>query len=263
MKPNKIIVAADDNYLNYFYIIADFYNKYLDIDVVLIYFGEKDVICNNRNKVLKYNFKIKKYYIPWAIFYGATLFPDDVVMTSGIDQIPLSNMFFEKIKNYSSEKMIIGLSDCYAGYAKNTLGYFNTKTNILYPSSHIVGKGKNFKKIFKIEEDLSKEFSNLFSSKDNFYFNNYRFKEEIFWGLDECYMSYLISIYDDKDIFVYLKNSRKWFLENRIETNQDILSFSNKNKYSEITLKPYSLFFTPQVQKILKLKGQEMLNENQ
>jgi len=260
MKVNKVIFACDVDYLNYYYHVQEFYNKYLNIDVVLLLFSNKNIKIqhDSRNTVIYFNRNIKKYLIPWSLFYGATLFPDDIVMTSGIDQIPLSSIFFEMINHVKDENLIIGLSDCYKGYKKDTLGYYNTLTNILYPSSHIVGKGKTFKKIFEIQENIDKEFLKLESFKDKFYFNNNRFKEEVYWGIDECYLSYMISIFKDREKIHYINNSREWFLKNRIQNLCDL----NKKNPVEVSLKPSSLLNIPAIKNLIKLHGEKIKNDS-
>ena len=81
-------------------------------------------------------------------------------MTSGIDQIPLSNMFFDEIKDVPKEMYILGIYDAY--FSQNNLKN-NLKT---YPTSHHAGLGKNYKKIFSIENNWHDETNKIIKIKD-------------------------------------------------------------------------------------------------
>ena len=260
MKVKKVIFACDLDYLNYFTHVKEFYNTYLNIDVILLLFSANNnkIMSDDRNTVIHFKKNVKKYLIPWSLFYGASLFPEDTIMTSGIDQIPLSNIFFNKLKSINEDKLVVGISDCYNGYKKDTLGYYNTLTNVLYPSSHIVGKGKIFKEIFNIQSNIEKEFLKIDNFKDKFYFNNWRYKEELYWGIDECYMSYMISIFKDKEKIHHILDSRNWFLKNRIEC----LSEFNKKNPVELSLKPSSLLNFPNSKNLIRLYGEKILNDS-
>ena len=109
MKINKVIFSLNDNFLYDFFwqINKKIYNEVYNIEPILVYnstfsaykqsnfYNDKNVVfLENKNNKKSVN---KEWFIPWSLFYASTLFPDDVVMTSGIDQIPLSNMFFDEI----------------------------------------------------------------------------------------------------------------------------------------------------------------------
>jgi hypothetical protein len=78
---------------------------------------------------------------------------------------------FDLIDEHNDDKFIIGFSDAYKSYTKETLGYFNTHSNVMYPSSHLVGKGVLFKNIFNVDENYEDELSKVFQNKEKYYLN--------------------------------------------------------------------------------------------
>jgi hypothetical protein len=237
---NKVILCLDNNpnYTCYWNVVSDIWINIYNIDPVLIFVGsEKDLYENNfkhKDKIIRINkLNYPEFHITWALFWATQLFKDEVCIITGIDQIPLSKFFIDYIKNIDEEKYIVGISDCYEGYTKNTLGYYNTQTNVLYPSSHHVAKGKNFKKIFNLDEDWESEINKVVDSSSRYFLG------KNMWGLDECYSSEKISLYDQSEI-EYLKIGKNWFLKNRIymgTTPYDTTKIK-EGFYSEVTYKP-------------------------
>jgi hypothetical protein len=123
--------------------------------------------------------------VTWALFYGATLFPDEVCMTSGIDQLPLSEKFMTSIGDHSKESYIVGFAGAYKDIPN------------VFPSSHHVATGKTFKKIYDIEDEWHSEIVKVFNSRSRFgrLSGNY-------WGLDEAYSSECL-LASDHDKIIY------------------------------------------------------------
>ncbi len=129
----------------------------------------------------------------WAIFYGASLFSEDVCVTSGIDSVLLSDRYFNFIRedmqpkedDWVKDKIVIPLGDAYRGG-----GLANT-----YPSSHVTGKGKVFKELCFIDDDWEKEIKKVFWSRDLINFTRdqlwYGLGRDC-WGLDEQYWSVFV-----------------------------------------------------------------------
>jgi len=72
------------------------------------------------------------------------------------------------------------------------------------------------------------------------------------WGLDECYSSEKISLYDQSKI-EYLKIGKNWFLKNRIymgSTKYDLAQIKS-GLYSEVTYKP-CYAYTKEISEIIK-----------
>jgi hypothetical protein len=241
MKINKIIMCLDNNknYTCYWNIVSDVWINLYKIDPVLIFVGsEEDLESNNfkhKEKIIKIDkLNLPLCHITWSLFWATQFFENETCMITGIDQIPLSKFFINEIEKIPEEKYVVGISDCYENYTKDVLGYFNTKTNVLYPSSHQVAKGKIFKKIFDLSASWEEESNKFINSAERYYIS-----AENLWGLDECYSSEKISIYDQSKI-EYLKIGKSWFLKNRIYLGSTNYSMQEvkKGSYSEVTYKP-------------------------
>jgi len=200
MKIDRVIFCLDNNpnYAGFWNINSKVWKNVYNVNPTLIYVGdEEDIDKNNISREfgeiivlpaspidLCNNFR-RKWYITWALFYGPTLFPDEVCMTSGIDQIPLSWSFINKIENISREKYIVGFADAYSDPE-------------LYPSSHHVALGSHFKEKYDIDEDWLWEIRKVYQTRNQF--NN--LYDAGYWGLDESYSSKVISSKPDGIEFI-------------------------------------------------------------
>lgn len=201
MKIDRVLFSLNNNknYINFWNLNSKIWKLKFDVIPTLLYIGKKEevsrlklseefgeiYVLEDLQEDLCNGFS-RKWYIPWSLFYGATLFPDEVCMTSGIDQIPLSNIFLEHIKEISEEKYIVGFSDAY-------------RKKDFFPSSHHVAKGEKFKKKFEILNNWTEEVYRVFRKKHemkNLYDSGY-------WGLDESYSSIKIC---EKSTDVYFNN---------------------------------------------------------
>lgn len=133
-------------------------NKYGDI--VVIPTSDSVKVQSKRN-----------WTVTWSLFYGATLFPEEVCTTSGIDQIPLGNHIIDNIHNLDNESYVVCFYDAY-------------KQPNLFPSAYHIAKGKYFKEIYQIDNDWNKEILKVATTK-----NKYPHVEYDGWGLDEGYSS--------------------------------------------------------------------------
>lgn len=254
MKIDRVIMCLNNNknYTCYWNIVSEVWNNIYKIDPVLIFIGSEEELNSNnfkyKEKIIRINnLDLPLCYVTWSLFWATQFFENETCMITGIDQVPLSNFFINEIEKIPEEKYIVGISDCYENYTKDILGYFNTKTNVLYPSSHQVAKGKNFKNIFNLEEKWEDEASKFINSADRYFISNVGL-----WGLDECYSSEKISMYDQSKI-EYLKIGKSWFLPNRIylgSTKYSILEIE-KGVYSEATYKP-CYHYTNEICNIIK-----------
>jgi hypothetical protein len=156
----------------------------------------------------------------WALFYGASLFPNEVCMISGIDQIPLSPMFFEIVKEINTnQKYVIGFADAYnvIGNMK-TASLENEDKFVVYPSSHHVALGKIYKDVYEIEDSWEDEIKKVNSYIGKFTLNEdlsaYAFSKG--WGIDEIYSSYKISK-KSSDYFFLVNDWYKNWVHKRID----------------------------------------------
>ena len=151
---------------------------------------------------------------------------------------------FLLVDRIEDEKLVVGFADAYKKYTPSTLGYFNTVTNVLYPSSHLVGKGKLFKEIFEIDDSWETEIRKVYNSKSRYHLQNNFYRGKL-WGLDECYASEKISIYNKPKMIHYLEIFWDYWFKNRIDlqsltNNKYDLNLVKEGYYSEFTTKKFT-----------------------
>lgn len=157
----------------------------------------------------------RNWAVTWGLFYGATLFPVDKIMTHGIDQIPLSNYFQRLFDECSGDKYCVGFADAY-------------RRKDLFPSSHHVALGAKYKEVFSIDDDWAAELKKIHT------FGVKNMSGDM-WGLDEIYSSKILKNRTDvtfiSDLFF------KFVVPNRLDRSGDLIPNLEKLKrggYSEI-----------------------------
>jgi hypothetical protein len=256
MKIDRVILVLNNNpsYTHFLKVVSKVWKDNFNITPTLIFNGTQSEFDGNNfgiltedyiivNKVPEVSEANPDWSVTWSFFWGASQFPNDTCLLAGIDQIPLGDFFFNKISEFSEDKFIIGFSDAYKDYTKHTLGYFNTSTNVLYPSSHLVGKGQKFKEIFEINDKWEDEVLKVYNNRDRYHLKN-RFYKGKLWGLDECYASEKISVYKNQEDLVHLDIFWNYWIENRIDLcgkiNSDFdINLLKEGHYSELTTKNY------------------------
>lgn len=149
----------------------------------------------------------RNWVITWALFYGATFFPNDICILSGIDQIPLGNHIIDLAEKYT-DKYLVCWSDAY------------NNRDELFPSSHHIGSGKDFKEIYEISDDWEEEINKVYNQK-----HKYRTLAHDYWGLDEAYSSELI-LRKKTDKIVLVKNFFSEWSAKRIDARRDGMSYN-------------------------------------
>ena len=253
---NRVILALDNNkiYTPFWNIVSPVWKEVFNITPTLVFNGTIEEFEENNfdmtvgdyiivNKVPEVAESNPDWSVTWSLFWAASKFTDDVCMLSGIDQIPIGDFFFKKLSEVEDDKFVVGFSDAYRKYTKEVLGYFNTNTNILYPSSHLVGKGSKFKEIYEVNDDWETEIKKVYNSKDNYYLQNNFYPDKL-WGLDECYSSDKIALFEKQDDIVHFDIFWDYWYKNRIDfgglinVNFDI-ELIRSGYYSELTCKEY------------------------
>ena len=275
MKIDKVIIATDNNptYVSFWNVVSSIWSEIFKIQPILIFNGTVDEFNNLGLNVKEGEFFIvdkipnisesrPDWGVTWSLFWGTSKFENDVCMLTGIDQIPLGNFFFRQIEQISNDDFVIGFSDAYKTHTKDTLGYFNTNTNVMFPSSHLVGKGKLFKEIFEINDSWVEEITKVYSCK-NLYHLNCHFYPGKLWGLDECYASDKIVSYENKHKIHHLDIFWNFWHKNRIDLS--VISANNielgklkSGFYSELTTKNYGLH-KPIIDKIIEILKQNII----
>ncbi len=254
MKIDRVILAVNNNkkYTSHWNLVSPIWKNNFNIKPTLVFYGTNEEFESCNFNIEGYDYFIlpridefsennPDWVVTWSLFYISSKYSEEVCMISGIDQIPLSNLFFKKINEIHGKKFVVGFYDAYLKYTPQTLGYFNTQTNVLYPSSHLVGYGKVFKEIFEIEDVWYDEIKKVYNSKNLYYLNN-NFYTSKMWGIDECYASHKISKYVNQNDIEYLNFFWDWFQPRRIDLDGKINTDYCGNKlldgyYSEVTCK--------------------------
>jgi hypothetical protein len=268
MKINKVLLPVNNNktYTCFWNIVSFVWKSKFNITPVLIFYGSVEEFNSNNfdftygeyiilDKVENIPIEVNDWVPTWSIIFASSLFENEVCMTSGIDQIPISDFFLKKIEEIEDVKFVVGLSDAYKNYKPNTLGYFNMQTNIMYPTSHLVGLGSTFNKIFNISENWTEEINKLYNNRHNYHltFGN--------WGLDECYSSEKISKYEIQNDIYYMDFFWDHLFSKRIDLDVKQvynLEMVKKREYSELTTKNFYKFEN-QIKEIVNNIGYEKI----
>ncbi len=263
MKIDKVLLSSNNNksYTVFWNTVSFVWKTKFNITPVLVFYGTVEEFNSNNfdftygeyiilEKFTEISDNGKDWVPTWSLFFAASKFEDEICMTSGIDQIPITNLFFNEINDINNEKLIIGFADAYKNYVKTTLGYFNIQTNLMYPSSHLVSKGSKFKKIFDISDNWSDEIHKVYDNRNRFYLT------EGCWGLDECYASEKISNYINQDEIHYMDLFWKFWHPNRIDIDAQInanysLEKIKNGEYSEFTTKSF-FQYENQINEVIK-----------
>jgi hypothetical protein len=181
MKIDRVIFCLNANktYTSYWNIVSKVWSEIYNIKPTLGFVGtpEQADILNLSDKhgeiIIIPNPSITpndvfSWSVTWALLYVPTLFPDDVCMTSGIDQIPLGNrLFIDSVSEISEDKFYVGFANAYGH-------------NKWHPSSHLVAKGEIYKNLCNIEPDFKAEIEKIEKWG--------RANRTVSWGLDEWYL---------------------------------------------------------------------------
>lgn len=223
----NVILAANNNktYSECWNIVAPVWKDIYNINPVLVFLGTKEEYRDHNFANIGDHIIIPRvqnisrvghdWTVTWGLFWGASQFKDSICMLCGIDQIPLSDTIFSFYNNINDNNYVVSFADAYEGYTENTLGYYNTQTGVLYPSSHHIGKGSLYKKIFEIEDNWEQEIIKLNNLQSRYYFNHASNLSPA-WGLDECYSSEKLSTYSNQSEITYLNLFKTYFNPKRI-----------------------------------------------
>lgn len=243
MKIDRVILTSNShpNYYHFWNIVSKIYKENLNITPTLIWFGDEskfnelglsreygDVIFQKPHP----NYQ-EGWQTTWGLFYFTKFFKDEVCLTMGIDQIPLSTMFVKDlITDIEDNKYVMLIDDAYTTHW--------TLDNGVSPSAYHIGKGSVFNEIYNFEDDFLSEVEKVYSSKDAFWS-----KGEDKWGIDESYSSKKMRQYEKKDNIISLSKF-SLLRKRRIDCHRNLEPEYNFNSlkegfYSEIHLcRPYT-----------------------
>jgi|TARA_R100000084_G_C4655601_1_gene152670 hypothetical protein len=211
MKLDRVVFALNSNplYSGMWNIVSEVYSKKTPLIPTLLFVGTQEEL----EKEVNFNFG-EVYLLPkheefisnpsldwtvtWCLYWGiANLFPNDFCLTSGMDEIPLSSVLWDRIEPIDDSKFVVGLGPHPYGPEK------------LIGSGQNSGKGSTFKKLFNIDNDLHDELHKVWSIKTQLPRASSIGKGNNWWGLDEDYISTFV--FDSPDVY-FLEEA--WVSEN-------------------------------------------------
>lgn len=173
MKIDRVLFCLNNNklYHGFWDVVSKVWSQKYGIKPVLFYVGSREEaeslgLENGHGEVhiLDSPSNVPTWAVPWSVFYGAAnFFPDEVCVTSGIDQIPLGNHIIDLASQYDEEDYLVAFAEAY-------------RRSDLFPSSHHVAKGSAYKKVHNIGENWEQEINKLSLCGT-------------FWGVEEAYSS--------------------------------------------------------------------------
>jgi hypothetical protein len=214
MKVDRVIFAVNSNPL-----YADFWNKFspvwkkkFGITPTLIFLGTNEELqaaklSTEFGEIIRVDpvpsvilNRGMDWSVTWAFMWAPCLFPDEVCMTSGIDQLPLSDMFFRMIEDVTDDAYVIGFSGAYTGDPN------------LHPSSHHVAMGSTFIEMYKLLPYWPAEVVRIFEERHKYP----HLARSHYWGLDEAYSSDVLNEFEDQGRVVKLDMFHQKWAPNRI-----------------------------------------------
>ena len=225
---DRVILVLNDNplYLDFWNYSSKIWKVNFGVTPTLFFVGKPSIklteqfgevyILPEVNEVIVN--RSRDWSVTWALFWGAAQFKDDVCVTHGIDQAPLSDRFFKSIKKYDFNKdYVIGLADAYS-------------IPNWYVSSHHVAKGSIFKEALSVQDRWQDEVKSVFSYRNNY---GSMYNTGDFWGLDELHSSFLLKNFPDIKLHNGFKDLSLRRIDRAYDPNfdPDLLS---QGYYSEI-----------------------------
>jgi hypothetical protein len=202
-------------------IVSEVYTRTTDFIPTLIFCGSQEEL----NREVKSNFGevhlfprypevIKNpnldWSVTWTLYWAiANKFPDDVCLFSGIDEIPISTVLWDRLEKIPNDKYVVPLG---------ANPYRKFGLHGIIASGHNCALGSTFKRTFQIEEHLDDELKKVWNLR---YEYSKRVPRNLFalenlqqwWGLDEAYIS--SKVYDHPDVIFFEDEWAQEYLQAR------------------------------------------------
>jgi hypothetical protein len=186
MKINRVILATNNNplYYDFWNPLSKVYKEKFGIEPTLVWLGTEDEyaqtnLTNEYGEVLivepNPNYRIA-WQSTWSLFWATQHYPEDTCIIMGIDQVPLSTMFFDMVKDVPEDGYAMLIDDAY-------LPHYWNKDGSASPSSYHVAKGKTYSKVYGFELEFSMEAKKVYESGVKAFWE----EGEGLWGIDETY----------------------------------------------------------------------------
>ena len=213
MKINRVILSSNANptYADFWNPLSKVYAEKFGISPTLVWMGteveaKEFNISDEYGEVIYQPFH-PDYHIPWqttwALFWATQFYPDDVCIIMGIDQVPLSNLFFNMAHPYSDDSYLMLIADAYRPH-------YWSKEGSASPSSYHVAKGSTFDKVHNFDGDWLKEATKVHQSGVMGFWED----TEGRWGVDENYSCHNLR---KSDVPIYGLDNFGLLVERRIE----------------------------------------------
>ena len=243
MKISKVILSStNDEFLNFYPLVSQAWRN-LDIEPILFLINGEE---KEDPSIINIDFSsenIDNIFISQNIrLLAPCLYPDDVLILSDIDMMPLSKEYFQgSIREYADNQFI--------NMRKNVV-----KGN-MYPICYSVAHGETWREIFKV--DNMNSIKTLISE---WYHNDYiKFGESWYFDQIKLFQSVTTFALDQQDRFVELDDSITKFCRlNRTNLKWRFSKFYNESieytdfhmprpykKYEKIINKVYEKTFIP------------------
>lgn len=191
MKIDRVILSCDANptYYEFWNPLSKLYKINFGIEPTLIFVGsEQELEKSNlsteygpifrQDKVPSQNFA---WTTTWALFYFTKLFPNDICLINGIDQIPLGTRFLiDAISEISDDNYVMLIDDAY----KLVDRIKDWSEGGYSPTGYHIAKGSLFTELYKFEESFEDEIKKIESLNIKSMWGT--------WGLDEAYSSQVL-----------------------------------------------------------------------
>jgi hypothetical protein len=246
MKIDRVLLATNNNptYYEFWNPLSKLYKTHFDIQPTLIFSGSEEEL-RSIDLSTKYGDVIRQDIVSsknvqwtttWLPFYYTKLFPNEVCLTNGIDQIPLGSEFLiDIIKGISQDKYVMLIDNAY----QISSGEIDWRLGGKCPSAYHVAKGSVFNSVYKFSDTFQEEIAKIESLPLQPMWENY-------WGLDEAYSSnVLFQKQHDLDIiglsrFETLLDGKRIDCHRELEVPFDVSALQN-NMYVEChACRPYS-----------------------
>ena len=214
MKINRVILSSNANptYADFWNPLSKVYSEKFGISPTLVWMGTEEEakefnISDEYGEVIYQPFH-PDFHIPWqttwALFWATQFYPEDVCIIMGIDQVPLSNRFFNKVHPLSDDDYAMLIADAYRPHFWDLEGSAS-------PSSYHVAKGSTFDKVHQFEGDWLKEAEKVHASGVKGFWED----TEGRWGIDETYSCKKLRA--DHGVTIHSFNGFGELVEHRIE----------------------------------------------
>ena len=148
--------------------------------------------------------------VPWSLHWAiANMFPNDICLFTGIDEIPCNYILDGLIKDVDENKYIFMLGA--NPYRRPT------DKKLLVANGWSIAKGSVLKQVLGIKDNLKEELNRLWTTKHIYAAkipdNHHALIAQNWWGIDEAYISTVV--YDNPNVLFFNQESADQLFSHR------------------------------------------------